>query len=348
METRKFYISNINNPSGISVYSRDFFQLVLKERNYVLLDSQRSTSDILSLISFNDLVHIEIGIFQHNELRILFDLIGRGYKNITVTMHDPPLLKYPFHHFHQPFANNLSKFYDRYINRFQKAGSYLKKINTIYVLTRKGLQEMKTKYALDNVYYLPHIVDDSEILPQSDNNLNTNFIYFGFIGRNKNIEYALQLHQEILKEHPSSLFYVAGTALGKEKKFLGYLKAKYKNNVQYLGYVEESNLNDLFQKANFSVLLFKDYKFYSPFSGSILYNLKKGKIVFTNRANAITETIENLKNGIYLTGNLSKDVKLISEILCNKELQKQIQNNIPLHLTQNHSKEIVSNYLLDD
>lgn len=325
--------------SGICKYSRDFYELVLKEKGYQFIDSAEETTNIMTEISSRDFVHIEIGIFQKREIEILLLMLKANYKNISVTLHDPPLVKYPYHEFRVPLFNKFSKLYDRYINNFSAGIQLAKKIKAIYVLSRKGEEAIKNRYRINNVYYLPHVIDISEINKTSLQ--NNNLLYFGFIGKNKGIEYALQLHQELIRSHPDVNFFVAGTALGKETTYYNFLRLKYKKNVHFLGYVPEQQLNEVFDKASFAIIMFKDYRFFYPFSGSILQSLKKGKIVLTNKVNSVPEVINDGKNGFFLSGDFQKDITIISNLFSNKPLLEEVQNEVVKYLINHHSVDKV-------
>src|SRR5215471_2018687 len=194
MPMKKFYISSIKGNSGISKYSQDFYQLVLKDKGYIYMDSGEDLITILSTISSRDQVHIEVGIFQQKEIEILFTMLRANYRNITVTLHDPPLVRYPFYQFKNNILNNISKLYDKYANSSGAAKPYIRKIKTIYALSKKGVESIKKKYGVSNVCYLPHIVNTGEM--SNNDSINKNFIYFGFIGKNKGLAYALELHQQ--------------------------------------------------------------------------------------------------------------------------------------------------------
>lgn len=342
---RRFYISSTRGTSGISKYSQDFYQLVLKDKGYIFIDSSEEMIDILSTISSRDHVHIEIGIFQKKEIDILFTMLKANYRNVAVTLHDAPLIKYPFFEFNNALLNNLSKLSDQFANSFGAAKPYVKKIKSIFVLSRRGVNAVRKRYGATNVYYLPHIVNTKEI-EKSEQKTN-DFIYLGFIGRNKGIEYSLQLHQEILSEYPDINFYIAGTALGRQKKYYDFLKEKYKKNVHFLGYVPEQQLNDLFRQTTFALLPFKDYRFFWPFSGSVLYTLKKGKVLFTNKVNAIPEIIEDGKNGFYLTGDLKTDKAAISRIIDNTPRLEAVKSEAYNYLLRFHSADAVKQVFQD-
>ncbi|MBI3883737.1 MAG: glycosyltransferase, partial [Sphingobacteriales bacterium] len=205
--------------------------------------------------------------------------------------------------------------------------------------------EIKNKYKVEHVYYLPHIIDSSEIKKAQNN--SDNFIYLGFIGKNKGIEYSLRLHQQIIKTRPDIQFYVIGKALGKEVTYHNYLKETYSINVHYLDYVPEEDLDEIFDKATFSLQLFNNYKFFWPVSGSILNSLKRGKILLTNKVNTIAEIIENGKNGFFLSGKLNEDMQLLTQLLNNKTLQNELSNEAHKNLLQNHSAIIVNKIFKD-
>ena len=249
------------------------------------------------------------------------------------------MVKYPFRQFDNPFLNRLSKFYDKYIDRFKVVLPYLKKLKAIYVLSHKGVEVIKKKYRIDHVFFLPHIVDTSEV--QKGEIKNNNFIYFGFIGRNKGIEYSLQLHQRLQIQRPDINFYVVGKALGKERAFYKSLKAKYSKNVHYLGYVPENELNEVFGNATFAIHMFSNYRFFWPLSGSILYSLKKGKIVLTNKVNTIPEIIDDKKNGFYLSGNLKRDSKILNDFIENRDLLETVNKEAYSQLIENYSAAAV-------
>ena len=338
---KKFYISSKKGISGICKYSIDFYDLILKEKGYQFIESSDNLKDIQSIIALNDHVHIEIGMFSKNEINILFDLLKANYNNISITLHDPPLVKYPFYEFKNQFLHKVSKFYDKYFNSGGAVNKYLKKIKLIYVLSHKGMEALKNRYKIENVQYLPHIVNINEI--EKCTNTTNDFIYLGFIGKNKGIEYSLQLHQSILKTHPTVKYYIAGKALGHQIHYYNYLKEKYSTNVEYLGYVDEEKLIKTFRNATFAPILFNSYKFYQPFSGSILYSLKKGKIVLTNNVNATSELIEDGKNGFFLSGELEKDTDLLTSIFKNKLLQETIGAEVSRRLIENFSEKSVNN-----
>lgn len=167
---RNFYISSKDGASGICNYSSDFYERALKGKGYVFMDSIHSISEILSAVSSKDNVHIEIAIAQKKEIEILFLMLKANYRHVSVTLHDAPLIKYPFYEFKNPFLNSLSKFYDKYFTGFRLVIPYIKKLKAIYVLSQKELNVVKKTYRVENVYLLGIPIDHTEIKPEKSLN----------------------------------------------------------------------------------------------------------------------------------------------------------------------------------
>ncbi len=342
---KKFYISKREGESGIYKYSCDFYDLLLKEKGYIFLESDTPLSLVLSLIDISDAVHIEIGIFLTEETDILFTLIRKGYKNISITLHDAPLIKFPFSRFKNEFLNNVSKAYDFYITNFYYQKKYLRKIKCIYVLTHMGTNLMRSEYKLNNIHYLPHIVNEREV--KKSNSDNCNFIFLGYIGKNKGLEYSLELHQKLLKISPAMKFYIVGKPLGVQGPFYETLQKKFTVQTFFKGYVQDEELNTLFDDCTFAFLLFNPYRFYVPFSGSILYAMRKGKIVFTNNTNATNELVEDGKTGFHLSGNLEEDCAVVKRVLRDADLKQTVKNNTYNSLLHNYTSRVVAEHYRD-
>jgi len=343
MKPKYYYISHFQGSSGICKYARDFYRLVLMGQGYVFMDSAQDIIHILSTISSRDHVHIELGIFQEKEQEILFTMLRANYRNVSVTLHDPPLLKYPLYAFRNKFLHNMSKFYDIYINRLRWEKPLLQKIRAIYVLSRRAKLLMEERYGIKNVHFLPHVVDPAEIV--KGNTGNRNLIFFGFIGRNKGIGYALRLHEQLLTRYPDSQFFVVGKALGKEQRYYDTLRQRFRRQVKFTGYVEEEDLPALFRQAGYAMILFSDYRFFQPFSGSLLYSMKMGKIALTNRVNAVGEIIRDGKNGFFLSGDMKKDVVLVEGLMGDPAIQAAMVEEVYQYLLEEHTPEKVIQYL---
>src|SRR5262249_25045002 len=114
-----------------------------------------------------------------------------------------------------------------------------------------------------------------------------------------------------------------------------------------LGYVPEEKLQDTFDRANFALLFFKKYRFFWPASGSILYSLKKGKVLFTNPVNTVDEIVENGKNGFYISGGLKEDADRLAQLIDDKPTVQAVKVQAYNYLVENHSAEAVKKQLND-
>lgn len=339
---KHYYVSSLHGASGIAKYSADFFSLVLAPMGYRFIDSNQDLSRILTEITSSDHIHIEVGIFQKKEQRILEAMLNAGYKNVSVTLHDAPLIKYPQKVFQDKLLNNLSKFYDIYVKKQKTSKETARKLRNIYVLSKTGIAASRKLFMTDNIHFIPHVVDPAEIEMQEGS--ASDLLYFGFIGKNKGVEYTLKLHQRLLSERADLNLYVIGTMLGNQQ-YLEKLKEKYQQNVHFLGFVEEAELPAIFKKAALSILPFKQYKHYAPVSGSALYSMKKGKVVFTTSTNALPDIIQTGKNGYFLSGNLDQDKDMVISLLNDPNKVRAIQDYTRNYLLQYHHPAVVRQYL---
>jgi len=133
--------------------------------------------------------------------------------------------------------------------------------------------------------------------------------------------------------------------MGREQRFYEALRRRYQHQVHFLGYVADEDLQDVFRQAGFALLLFSEYRFFHPFSGSLLQSMKMGKIVLTNRVNAVEEVIEEGKNGFFLSGDLKKDAALIGDLIGQRSLQDCMRKEIYHYLLEHHSPEKVAQFL---
>jgi glycosyltransferase involved in cell wall biosynthesis len=333
---RKFHVGPFNGQSGISKYASDFYDLVFSGRGYVFLN----TDNALQSITNDDVVHIEIGTFCSPEIDLLYLLLDRGHKKIDVTIHDPPFIKWPYYKFRNKLLNDFSKFLHLYLRNFFIGDSVFKRIRRIYVLTHKGCALMRRRYGIDNVAYMPHIVRISD-LPNSIS-ISPNLLFFGFIGKNKGLDYALRLHEGVIVNHPDVMFYVIGGATNPQSlSYLSSVKSRYQKNIRYLGFVEESNLDAVFNEASVAILPYSDYRSVVPASGSIIKAMSSGKIVCTTGVNAVSELIEHGVTGYFLTGDYARDVNLIREIISSPKDMRRIFSNSIDFLIRNHHPDVV-------
>lgn len=336
---RKFHIASFSGRSGISHYGKCFFDLIFSARGYEKLDSESCDINTIDEIRPDDMVHIEIGVNEAASISALYRLLDRDCRNVTVTLHDPPFISWPYFRFHSRPLNALSKFTHLYLRNFGIGEGYLKRISKVFVLTHAGVKATVSRYGLTNVFYLPFLVDPTElhlpILPPPPN-----LLFFGFIGKNKGLDYALALHERLLAFLPQCKLFVVGEAIGEaSKSYFQALKSRYIMNVEYLGFVNE--LQEVFDRASIAIMPFSAYRSIIPASASIINAMTAGKVVCATAVNAIPEFIQDGNTGMLLQRDLGIDVERIRDLLATEGEVNRLASNAVQLLRLYHGPEPV-------
>lgn len=333
---RKLHISSFTGRSGISHYAKDFFDCILAPRGYEQFDSELCSSSVIEEIKLDDMVHIEIGVNEANAIRVLYLLLDRGHRNVAITLHDPPFISWPHFRFRSRSLNLLSKLVHLYLHNFGIGEGYFKKIDKIFVLTHAGAMKTMSRYRLSNVFHLPFLVNPGA-LRTSSLLAPRNLVFFGFIAKNKGLDYALEVHERLLKFFPQCKFFVVGDAMGGESEtYLSKLKSSYASNVEYLGFVDDAGLKNVFEQSSIAVMPFVAYRSIIPASASILNAMAAGKVVCATSVNAISEFIHDGVTGVILRRNIESDVEQIRALLATDGAVNKLANNAIEFLRLNH------------
>ncbi len=338
---RKFHISSFSGQSGISHYGKNFHSLILAPKGYEQLDSDLCNASVIDGINLDDMVHIEIGVNETFSVWALYRLIDRGHRNVTVTLHDPPFISWPYFRFRSPQLNALSKFAHLYLHNFGVGERYFKRISKIFVLTHAGAKKTKVRYRLSNVFQIPFLVNPGELcLPVLP--IHPNLFFFGFIAKNKGLDYSLALHERLLSFFPKCKFFVIGDAVNRESvSYLHDLKARYASNVEYLGFLNDIRLKEVFGQASIAIMPFSAYRSIIPASASIFNAMAGGKVVCATAVNAIPEFIQDGITGILLQRDLDSDVERIRALIATEGAINHLASNAVEFLRQHHSPELV-------
>jgi len=343
----KYYIApNFEAQSGIAHYSKNFFELILKDKGYkhIALSSNDEINSIIQNISNDDILHIEIGLGTLTERELLFKLLDLKDVIIDITLHDPTHLKYPYYEFKSVFLNKVSKFVQHYFNFFGFGREYYKKIRTIYVLNEKGAKKVKELYGA-NSKYMPHILPKLSIDLDKKFTNKLQLLYIGFIGKKKGLDYALELHKMLLNKGLDIELKIIGKPVDKSTlQYYEELQYKYSKKTNFLGYVSNYELKSNLVQNNIVILPTIDYKYICPTSGSVLNALQYGNVLLTTNANAITEIVKEGYNGFYLSNNLDNDVQMLQDLITNDSKLKEVSNNCIIYVNENHSDIIVNEY----
>lgn len=307
---RKFHICNTASKSGIARYADDFFRVVLQEYGFSQITPESVTKEWVATVPKDTVFHIELGSGQFAERDALICLIENGLKKVDITIHDAPWITFPFYRSDYPIINQISKAFDWYLNSAGAAGRLLKRCRRVYVLSQQGKILLERRHRLTNVFCIPHVIDPDKIWSEPLSGDCKDILFFGFIGANKGLAYALALHAEIRRHDPDIKMYVIGQAFNRHAQcYFDKLKVIYSDGVSYLGFIQESELDELFSRVSHVFLPFLPYKYWCPCSGTVLGALRRGRIVWTNPVNAIPEIIQDGVNGRYFSGDVRKDAE---------------------------------------
>jgi len=344
---KKYHICTTASKSGIADYANDFFRVVLQKNDFNLISPETVTNEWVASLSKATVFHIELGSGHFAERAALICLIENGLTNVDVTVHDAPWVTFPFYHCNYSFVNQISKAFDWYCNGAGGAGRLFKRCRRVYVLSQRGKDLLEKRHGLTNVHYIPHVIDPAKIWNKPISGARNDILFFGFIGANKGLDYALALHSEVRKHAPDIRMYVIGRAFDrKAHSYVELLKVNYSEGVRYLGFVQESDLDELFLRVSHVFLPFLPYKYWCPCSGSVLSALRRGRIVWTNPVNAIPEIIQDGVNGRFFSGDLRKDAEAFMSIASQSAVLLRL-SNAAIETCHKMHDELELNFLCD-
>lgn len=316
------HICTTQSNSGITAYARDFHRLVLEPEGYMLVDPEEAV--LRGPMARSTSFHVQLGVFQHRERLAMSRLMRDGFTEIDATIHDPPFLTFPYFQFRSSTMMRLSRGLDWYLKSLGLQRRALERLRRVFVLSEHGRDALLRLAPRANAVVIPHIADLRDIWP-SDAPLKPGLVYFGFIGPNKGLEYALELHRALRGIRPGTHLHVVGQASGEAgQRYLGQLKEKYRDGVTFHGYVPDAQLDELFAHAAHVILPYLPYKYIMPASGSVLHALRRARIVWTTNVNAMSEIIQDDKNGFMLSMDLQRDVDRLLSVIEDSILSRRI------------------------
>jgi hypothetical protein len=332
-----FYIASFEGDTAIHSYSGDFYRLVLKEKGYIHIDSSESITTILSAISSKDTVYIELSIHLKKEIEILNRMLNANYQHIVVTMHDSPTVNIPFRIYNKTILNKVYQFLVTYLNNLNTALPYLRKIKLIFVLSKKNMLLIRKRYKLNNVFYLPHVIDPGDVKQTKEDRANLSL--YAYPGNKKEIQYALSIHNAITKQRRNSkLYFIGGTHSDYPKQ--------QAQNVFQIDYIPENKLHTKLTPEHFHLVLNSDVKTRWPQNGRHLFALKHGNIFFSEESK-VAGYSDKKNYAFRITGNLASDVKEILNIMNTKGTSTPDSFNLQAYLIENHSPAVVTQYLIE-
>jgi glycosyltransferase involved in cell wall biosynthesis len=325
---RKFHICNTRSRSGIARYAEAFFRVALRDVGYVHLEPDQVDEEMARSDPASGAVwHVQLGAHQFQERDAFVKLLRAGHRNVDATLHDPPFLTFPFFHFDSPIANRVSRGVDWYLDTLGWQSHYARKARRIFVLSEKGAAWLRARRGVSTVEVMPHVVEASSIWNDGPGEDVRDVIFFGYIGRTKGLDYALELHSAIRGAFPEVGMHIVGQpGSRREQRDLDELLRRFDRGVEFHGFLPEEKLDAVFARCEHVFLPFARYKYFCPVSGSTLNGLKRGRIVWTSDVNAVGELIDTGVNGLLFSGSVEQDLTTYRELRANPDRRAAISS----------------------
>jgi glycosyltransferase involved in cell wall biosynthesis len=207
----------------------------------------------------------------------------------------------------------------------------------VVVTVRSYANHLKTRYHHRGIQYIPHgaIVDYSSSVDPEEKNI----LIFGFMGPHKGFSVLLKAFQELRKEKRKLNLVVAGS---NHPNFPGFLDEYIKlhiPNVEFLGYVPEENVAQIFKKADIVAI---PYFTMTGTSGVFHLACGYGKPIVCSDLPEIREMLNDGASALLCPpGNVEELKNAILKILSDEKLKTEmIRRN--LEFAQRESWSIVA------
>lgn len=169
--------------------------------------------------------------------------------------------------------------------------------------------------------------DENQLMNNIQNG-NSNALFVGRLEKRKGIETLFKAIPLILEEVPNTQFYIVGrdTNLapngGSYKEYLlKKLDQKYQGNIEFIGYVDNTNLNNYYKNCD----IFIAPSLYESFGLIFLEAMAWGKPVIGCNVGGIPDIVENNEDGLLIEPeNKNELANAVLKLLRNKELRKKM------------------------
>lgn len=166
-------------------------------------------------------------------------------------------------------------------------------------------------------------------------------LYVGRLEQRKGVDTIVKSIPAVVKKHPHVKFILAGVdTIQNSKSYKKYLTSlidkKYFDSVQFLGYVDDTKLQELYQKCT----IFVAPSIYESFGIIFLEAMKAGKPVIGTNAGGIPEIVKDKETGLLINpGNVDDLSSKIIYLLDNAEMRKKMGEKGQKRLTELFSDE---------
>lgn len=227
-------------------------------------------------------------------------------------------------------------YFVRFLGIYKNIDSFICPSEAIYNLAIKAGFE-KTKL---NILYNFLDKETSKIIPKyKDDNY---FLYAGRLVEEKGINYLLEAMSKISNEIKLN---IAGSG-DQEKKLREMAQNMQLQNVNFLGFISEDNLKNTFENCIATIL---PCNYFEAFGLSIIESFAYGKPVIASNIGAISEIIDNGKNGVmFEVGDVDKLAEHIKELFYNRNKSNEMGINARVSIQKynpnNYYNELIALY----
>lgn len=191
------------------------------------------------------------------------------------------------------------------------------------------------KYGIDEkkIRIIPNGVDISIFKPLNEiKKIPNSLLYVGRIDKRKGLDFLLKSMINVIKANNSIHLYIGGkgSKLTKYKKFIK--KKGMENNVHFLGFIPDNNLNEWYNRVKLVVIP----SIFEGFGITVIEAMAAGTTVLATNVNGIRTIIKDRENGMLVDYGDNTGLKnaILSFFL----------NNKFLHLRENALNEIQSKF----
>ena len=219
-------------------------------------------------------------------------------------------------HFHGDFWNNISGLEKKWHNYFLLIFSKFlaRKADAIRVVSN-GIKDKLVKYGINKnkIYVIPTPADLNKFLTYDQfqvhklkqKYVNKNILFVGRLESVKNLDWFLNVFQEIKKQYKDVRFLIAGEGSQKENLKLKVKKLKLESSVKFLNKVNYEDLTNYYQLADAFVLPSLSESF-----GNVLIQAGiSGTPCVVNSTTGAKDIIQDKKTGFLVPINNKKEFK---------------------------------------
>jgi len=277
---------------------------------------------------------------RNKEWELLQIMLNANYLNVAVTLHHPEWFRETAKNGKNSLQAALAGLYYHTLGKSHIAEKYLKKIKNIYVLTKTEKERLESFFKIDNVRYLPRIVNP--ILTEQFTYKGSNIFCQSASLEKEGIYYLLRLHKNLQISFPDTKLFLAISKRVSPEKIESFQR-KYNRNVVCIQLPGKERINNMLKECAFTIIVEEERNLLVE--RSLLYYFQQGQIILTGKKEGLTDLFCDNSAALHLSGNLQQDVAVFASLLSDPSALMAARGNISRYLKKCHSFEHISQQL---